>query len=60
MNNVDHELEAYVHIFESEDSTARMSLEAMINIKRTFIPVFTKILHVLDEAGNTVALIGSV
>ncbi len=47
LNNVVCELEAYVQVFESEDSTARMRLEAMRNIKRTIIPVITKVSNLL-------------
>ncbi len=55
-----HEHEAYVWVFESEDYTPRMRLQAMKNIKRTIIPVITKVSNILNEAGNSVAAIGSV
>ncbi len=60
MNNVVHELAAYVYLFESGVYTARMRLEAMRNIKRIIIPVITKVSIVLNEAGNSDAPIQSV
>ena len=54
------QLEAYVREYESEDSTERMRLEAMKNIKRTIIPVITKVSNILNEVGNSIAPIGTV
>ena len=61
LNNVVHDLESYyVQVFESEDSTARMRIEATRKIKRCIIPAIAKVSKVLNEAGNNVAPIGSV
>lgn len=60
LNNVVHELESYVQVFESEDSTVRMRIEATRKIKRCIIPAIAKVSNVLNEAGNSVAPIGSV
>ena len=60
LNNVVHELESYVQVFESEDSTVRMRIEATRKIKRCVIPAIAKVSNVLNEAGNSVAPIGSV
>jgi hypothetical protein len=55
LNNVIHELESYVPVFESEDSTARMRIEATRKIKGCIIPAIAKVSKVLNEAGNSVA-----
>ena len=60
LNNVVHELESYVQVIESENSTARMRIEAARKIKRCIIPAIAKVSKVLNEAGNSVAPIGSV
>ena len=62
LNNVVHELESYVQVFESEDSTVRMRIEATRKIKRCIIPAIAKVSNVLNKAGNSnsVAPIGSV
>ena len=59
LNNVVHELESYVQVFESEDSTVRMRIEATRKIKRCIIPAIAKVSNVLNKA-NSVAPIGSV
>ena len=60
LNNVVHELESYVQVFESENSTVRMRIEATRKIKRCIIPALAKVSNVLNKAGNSVAPIGSV
>jgi hypothetical protein len=60
VNNVVHELESYVQVFESEDSTARMRIKATRKIKRCIIPAVAKVSKVLNEAGNSVAPTGTV
>jgi hypothetical protein len=47
-------------VCESEDSTARMRIETTKKIKRCIIPAIAKVSKVLNEAGNSVAPIGSV
>ena len=60
LKNVVRELESYVQVFESQDSTVRMRIEATRKIKICINPAIAKVSNVLNEAGNSVAPIGSV
>ena len=62
LNSVVPELESYIQVFESEDSTVRMRIDATRKIKRCIIPDIAKVSNVSksNEADNSVAPIGSV